>query len=183
MELKTIAIVFITSLAQAKASAVVRNETEWFVIHERPIENGKLSYLGIPSIVPADWDWNSGWDTSEKWVAPQAINRRCGSNQIHCDGSNQAPSSVCQTLVNILIKDPSAGVPSGITALTYSSGSFTCVVAWRGVISNMLQGYLSNAASLTLGNCGASGAVSGYATDVSLNNACATQCLSNRAAC
>ena len=56
MQLKTIAVIFITSLAQARASAVVRNETKRFVIHERLIKNGKLSYFSIPSIMPADWD-------------------------------------------------------------------------------------------------------------------------------
>jgi len=185
MHLSKIALLIATGLSQVQGAAILaRDPTPNVLLHTKVLGNGTLEYWGIPSPEDADRNWDEGWGLPGPVEPPSpAVQRRCGGNDVHCSNANLARSDVCQALVDDLARNPRAGVPPNVRAIVRHQGSFSCYAAWYDVIGNMVFGYLTNAASKTLGICGPGGTVSGFATDVSLNNVCTVQCLSSAPGC
>ena len=116
---------------------------------------------------------------------PAPIQARCGSNQHHCADSNLADTMTCASLTSILTQNRRGGIdPNVRVVLHYNNEGGTCVISWHDHVPNMVNGYLVTAANKVLWSCGVSQTrVSGYATDVSLNGVCTTQCLSSARNC
>ncbi len=187
MQLSKLAILMAAGLSQVQAAALSgRNTTVSSLLHTKVLGPGEtLQFWGIPSPEDATRNWDAGWGQPGPVEAPQptGIQRRCGGNIVHCDGSNVARSDICEALVSTLRNNPRTGVAPNVRALIRTQGSFQCLVAWHDFVGNMVFGYLTDAAAKTLGTCGAGGTVSGWASEVSLNNVCTNQCMSNRADC
>lgn len=115
-----------------------------------------------------------------------ALNKRCGSNQIHCDYTyNRAITGICGLLMDAL------GGDAGLSASQYTSLCFTatnlannnmCCVSWQETIPGLKRGHLLSAATSTF-SCSQNELVSGWAGDVSLNGVCTVQCLTNQVSC
>ena len=183
MQLKPVALLLITGLAHVKAAATAaRNETELVVLHEKIVENGVLKFLGIPSLVPADQDWDQE-SNDAPLISPLSLERRCGTNQIHCSDVNRAPASTCRFLIDVLRQYSKTALPIGVRAVGAESGGAVCYTAFNVAIPGMLIGYLISAAGLVVGNCVSGSLISGQASNVNLNGVCANQCVSNRDVC
>ena len=184
--LPKIAILIATGLAQAHGAAIAaHNASSHALLHTKVLSSGTLRYWGLPSPEDATRDWDAGWgEPADGFELPRpAIQRRCGGNVIHCADSNLAHSDVCEALVTVLRNHPRVDVADNVRGLVFSAGSLSCCVSWHDYVGNMVQGYLTDAAAKTLGTCGPGGTISGYASEVSLNNICTTQCLSTASSC
>ena len=187
MQLTKLAILMASGLAQVQAAALSgRNTTANSLLYTKVLGPGEtLQFWGMPSPDDATRDWDAGWGLPGPVEAPRptGLQRRCGGNVVHCDGSNLARSDVCEALVNDLRNNPRKGIAPNVGAIVRTQGSFQCFIAWHDFVGNMVFGYLISAAAKTLGTCGPGGTVSGWASDVSLNNVCTNQCISNAARC
>jgi len=183
MQLKPVALLLVTDLAHVKAAAIAaRNETELVILHEKIVESGVLKFLGIPSLVPADWDWDQE-SNDAPLISPRSLERCCGTNQIHCSNVNQAPASTFRFLIDVLREYSKAAFPIGVRAVGAESGGAVCYTAFNVAVPGMVIGYLINAARLVVGNCVSGSVISGWASDVNLNGVYANQRVSNRNVC
>lgn len=182
MRLQTLTL--LSTISSIHAAALPSQDTTApTIVYERPIENGAIRYLGTPSLIPSDWDWEAGWGSSSPISLTHSLTRRCGSNQVNCSGSNKADKTACQTLVKVLSENPSVPVPPGVTYISATQGTSECYTVSKSQVNSIMFGYLAPAASSILNKCLSGDSVSGWATDVNLNNVCTNQCLSNRASC
>ncbi|OHF04021.1 hypothetical protein CORC01_00883 [Colletotrichum orchidophilum] len=178
----------LASNVQAAAIVSPRNDSNPTLMYSRAVEAGSLQYWGSASEQPVMFDWEAAWTNPASWPpvplsdAP-TVNQQCGNDDVFCSEVNLAPTDLCEKMIDILIRNRGVDIPSGVNGLSLTSGRWVCYMAWRSSVDNMRQGYLINAAEATLRKCGANGAVSGWAETVNLNNACTSQCLSNRFDC
>ncbi|KAK4235405.1 hypothetical protein C8A03DRAFT_17855 [Achaetomium macrosporum] len=188
MHLQNILVPLAASVASVRAAAVPNlppgfPQGSYSLLHSRPLENGTLYYWGDASeAAKAKIDWDAGWDENAVDVptpSPIPMQRRCGSNVVHCSNTNLARTDVCQQAVDALRANLGGSIAYPVQVISFRSGDFWCNIAWADRINNLVNGYLVAAASKTLGLCGTTGSVSGWADDVSLNNICTTQYMSN----
>lgn len=179
MQLRTLTALLATGLVGVQAAPAATTEdvlSGLNPVYARVVDKGIISYY---SAGPVDFDFDNAWknpvDFDAVAASAPAVQKRCGSNQVHCASDNLARSSVCENFTNSLIRNPGVPIDIGVGAILYSEGTFNCVIRWEDRVANMVQGYLIGAAQATLRRCGAGVTVSGWVTDVSLNNVCTTQ--------
>lgn len=189
-------LLLVTTLTQLSQTAPAPtnplNGTDLVPVYTRPLAGGILTYYAPPSSAPSafSFDWDQSWGHPSLLPAPphpsvaNTLARRCGSNAIHCSTTNQAVTSVCQTLVNSLHDNAGVYIPNTVQSVSWSGGDDgQCFIRWTAQVSGLYQGYLGSAADKTLSQCGGATWVSGWASDVNLNGVCVNQCMSNRDSC
>ncbi|KAK4039415.1 hypothetical protein C8A01DRAFT_36625 [Parachaetomium inaequale] len=107
------------------------------------------------------------------------LTRRCGSNTIHCSGSNVPALNTCQDLV-ARIRTSSNVLNSSPRSICLSRSGRSCCISWATDIGAVHESDLWSAAKKTMDQCVPEGN-SGRATDVLINGRCLDQCLSDRA--
>lgn len=175
MQFKYTTAVFLASLIGAQSAAIVsRNETsqqELVLLSSETVPAGNLTLWGV-----SDNGVVATPDLVDDVAHPQ-VDRRCGSNQVVCDGSNMAYTSVCNALISTL---SGAGVSTSPRAICLSQSGNQCCISWGNVVPGLVQNSLYNAANNARNGCGGGGLVSAVVRDVSLHGVCTNQCLSNR---
>ncbi|KAL2130455.1 hypothetical protein VTI74DRAFT_6366 [Chaetomium olivicolor] len=193
MQLQNIALLVAVGLAHVQAASVpTSNGVPLVPVYSRVVGNGTLSFWGLPGSDKAasTFDWEKGWGEGAAFVYPTpspSVQRRCGSNQVHCATSNYALTTSCEELINVLWSNPGGWLPDDVRVISYASRpDLTCAISWYNRVPNNRYAYLIPAAQSTFENCkhrSATGGVTGYATDVNLNGVCTVQCLSNALTC
>lgn len=132
---------------------------------------GNLTIWGVPD------NEDSATTTIIDDSARSDVYRRCGGNQVECNGGNSAYTSVCSALINSL---RSVGVNTAPRSICLSQSGNQCCISWANPAPGLVQTELYNAANKARNNCGGGGTVSAIARDVNLHGVCTHQCLSNR---
>ena len=116
---------------------------------------------------------------SNTTTTPVPLVKRCGSNQPLCGTAWVPAVSPCETLVGTVQGNPSflLGNPRSVC---YESWGNKCCISWSANVGTIRQSDLHAAARGGLDHCVFNGR-SCRTTDVSLNDQCVSQCLSNRA--
>lgn len=182
MHFKNVTAVVLASLIGAQSAAIVSRDQ----IPEQEQEPGQSLVLLSTEIIPAGnltiWgvpenDITTTPGIVEDDVAHPAVARRCGSNQVACDSSHMAYTSVCSALMNTL---SNTGVNTSPRALCLTQSGNQCCISWGNVVPGLLQSDLWNGANNARNVCGGGGLVSAVVHDTSLHGVCTNQCLSNR---
>lgn len=121
----------------------------------------------------------------------QPLNKRCGSNALHCDSElkNLASAANCNALIGTLTNGQFSNtvIPNGLRSTCVGKNSGKCCVAFQQNLSGTgtRWGDLVGAAFDVFHNCPRTDNkwVSGWTTDTLLGGKCGNQCLSAGISC
>ncbi|KAK3322838.1 hypothetical protein B0H66DRAFT_495935 [Apodospora peruviana] len=105
--------------------------------------------------------------------------RRCGSNEIHCDGKHVPALNTCSLLIEN-VRTSGLTLNSSPRAVCLNRNNKDCCISWSSDIGSVHELDLYSAAKSSLDRCVTENN-SGRATDVAINGHCLNQCLSDRA--
>jgi hypothetical protein len=125
----------------ASLTAVVRSlpspsPEELKVIRQYEVEGGNITWYG-DSDTPA----KRSFDTVD-------LNRRCGTNQVICSVSNQAPTAICGGIAYGFSAQNDVTVMENPRSLCYTASgqnSGECCVSWANPVSYAIYGNFVNA--------------------------------------
>lgn len=182
MFFKQITAVVLAGLIGAQSAAIVtltRDQTP-----QQEQESGPTLVLLDSEITPVGnltiWGVPDNDDSATTTIDDSArsdVHRRCGGNQVQCNGGNSAYTSVCSALIDSL---RSVGVNTSPRSICLSQSGNQCCISWANPAPGLVQVDLYNAANKARNTCGGGGTVSAVVRDVNLHGVCTNQCLSNR---
>ena len=179
MHLTKLTILAAAGLAHIQAATIppkVHNTT-LVLLESRPVNGGVLETWGLPTLNDV-----AAFSAQASEDIP-TLHRRCGSNNIFCDGNNLAYRPACERLLEIFDKDQGRDVDPRALGLWMNYDIGMCAVSWHHTVPGLKYGHLVKAGYNTFWECFKGRGVSGYATDVNLNGVCTVQCLSSAGLC
>ncbi|KAJ6592650.1 hypothetical protein B0H19DRAFT_921467 [Mycena capillaripes] len=119
---------------------------------------------------------------SSSVAARSAVPRACGTDDVICAADNGATPAICNELILILNRTPTALLNGTPAAIGLGQASNQCCISWNANAGAMQQGALVHTATKVYNTCLAPSTLrqSGVALNIILNGFCVTQCLSNR---
>jgi hypothetical protein len=115
--------------------------------------------------------------------ADPLLHKRCGSNKVQCDFSNNlANVGTCNSVIAAIGANSKSIIQSGTRSICASlDNAGQCCVSWN-TPATFQEGDLTSAAKAVVNSCSNNGQVSRETIDTDLAGTCLVQCLSNRPA-